>query len=163
MRRFPVLLVAAVAALSPIPVASAHGSPPPEEAPEGCVPPDVVAQYHPDHMSLHVALPVTGCPARENREFSMTAWLSRTEGQFTQAEGQVVGCGPFTSSDPADHTLDRFSLCEFDMTMGHPSPEATWYAIDVTYPGADGDETVSFRSFCTTSDDGAFCTEDDAR
>ena len=162
MRRFPVLLVAAAAAFLPVPPASAHGAPPAEATPANCPPPDLVARYDPDRLSLFVSLPATGCPAREG-EFSMSAWIDRTEGQYTEGHGQVVGCGPYPGSAPQANGFDRVQTCELDMSMLHPDPEGAWYDIAVTFPGAAGTETVEGRSFCTSGPDGAYCTEGDAR
>jgi hypothetical protein len=159
MRKLPVLLVAALAALSPISAASAHGSPTADEAAANCAPPDIVAQYHPDHMSLHVTLSAAGCPTRENRDFSMSAWLDRTEGRYTEGYGQVVACGPYPASDAARRPQDRIYVCELHMARDHPSPESASYDISVHFPGADGEETVESHSFCTTGDDGAYCYE----
>jgi len=159
MRRFPVLLVAAVAALSPIPAASAHGSPPAEETPAACPAPDVVAQYHPDRLSLFVTLPTTGCPTREQGNFSLQAWVSRVDEHTGAGHGRVVPCGPFSSSDAAVDSPGRWDTCELDMVLPHPDPEAAYYDIAVTYPGAEGEETLESHSFCRTGDDGAFCVE----
>lgn len=159
MRRFPALLVAAVAALSPVPAASAHEPPPSDEAPESCPPPDVVARYHPDRYSVYVMLPATGCPAREGREFSLSGWLDRTAGQTTEGYGQVTGCGPFEPSDADPDGPGDANGCVLEMSLDHPSPEAAYYDLSVTYPGADGKETVESHSFCQTGPDGAFCTK----
>ena len=36
------------------------------------------------------------------------------------------------------------------MALPHPSPEAAYCDLEVTYPGADGEETVEFHSFCSS-------------
>ena len=164
MRRFLVLLVAAFAALSPIPAASAHSAPPSEETPEACPQPEVVAQYHPDRMSLYVTLPTAGCPTREHGDFSLQAWVSRVDEHTGEGHGRVVPCGPFpSSSDAGADSPDRWDTCELDMVLPHPNPEAAYYDIEITYPGADGEETIESHSFCTTGDDGAYCVAADAR
>lgn len=161
MRRSSVLLVAAAAALLPVPAASAHGSPPSEGTPETCPAPDVVAQYHPDRLSLYVTLPTTGCPTREQGEFSLQAWVSRVDEHTGEGHGRVVPCGPFSDSNADADPPDRWDTCELDMVLPHPNPEAAYYDIEVTYPGAAGEETIESHSFCTTGDDGAYCVAAD--
>jgi hypothetical protein len=164
MRRSLVLLVAAVAALGPVPAASAHDAPA-EQVPAACPPPDVVAQYHPDRMSVYVSLPTTGCPTRENGEFSLQLWLDRVDKHTGEGHGRVVPCGWFRPSSGADvdPSAAPSDTCELDMWIGHPSPEAAHYDLAVTYPGADGEETLEYHSFCTSDDNGAFCVDADAR
>jgi hypothetical protein len=164
MRRYWVLLVAAVAALFPVPAASAHGSPSSQDTPESCPPPEVVAQYHPDRFSVYVTLPLAGCPTRGNGGSSLSVWLDRVDEHTGEGHGRVVSCGPFSSSPGADtDSSTRADTCELDLVIPHPSPEEAYYDLAVTYPGADGEETLESHSFCTTGDDGAYCVEADAR
>jgi hypothetical protein len=114
-----------------------------------------VQRYHPDRFSVSVTLPATGCPTRENGMFHMSMWLSRVDEHAGEGHGRVVSCGPFPSSSTGG--MDRWYACELDEAFPHPSPEAASYDVEVTYPGADGEETVEFHSHCTTGDDGAFC------
>lgn len=161
MRRSSVLLVAAVAALSPIPGASAHDSPPVEDAPASCPPPDVVQDYDTERFSVVVTLPATGCPARENRAFSLSAWVSRIDEHVGEGHGRVVGCGPFRSSDTDAGAPARSYACELDAAIPHPSPEAAHYEVEVTYPGADGEgETVTSESFCVSNEAGTSCSDE---
>ena len=162
MRRFPVLLVAAAAALSPAPAASAHGAPPPEERETSCAAPDVVARYHPDRLSLYVVLSTTGCPTREQGDFSLQAWVDRVDEHTGEGHGRVVPCGPFSDSHAEADPPGRWDTCELDLSIAHPNPEAAYYDLAVTYPGVDGEETLESHSFCRTGDDGAFCVEADA-
>ena len=162
MRRFPVLLVAAVAALSPVSAASARSSPSSEEMPEACPAPDMLAKYDADRFAVWVSLPTQGCPTRENGDFYMSLWLDRVDEHTGEGHGRVVPCGPFdSSSDAGADTPDRWDTCELDMWIGHPSPEAASYDLTVTFPGADGEETLEFHWFCTTGDDGVFCSDAD--
>lgn len=169
MRRSSVLLVAATAALFPVPAAYAHDLEPADDSQSACPAPDVVAQYHPDRLSLYVTLPTAGCPTREKGDFSLQAWVSRVDEHTGEGHGRVVPCGPFSSSSSSssDHagadSPDRWDTCELDIVLPHPSPEAAHYDIAITYPGADGEETIESHSFCTTGDDGAFCVAAEPR
>jgi hypothetical protein len=161
MRRVSVLLVAAVAALSPLPAASAHGAPPAEDASASCPPPDVVQDYDTERFSVFVTLPAIGCPARENRPFSLSAWVSRVDEKTGEGTGRMVNCGPFQSSDDMDPDEVRTYSCEIALSLVHPAVEAADYEVEVTYPGADRNlETITFESFCVSNDAGTSCSDE---
>jgi len=160
MRRVSVFLVAAVAALYPLP-ASAHGSPPSEDASASCPPPDVFQDYDTERFSVFVTLPTIGCPARENRAFSLSAWVSRVDEKKGEGHGRVVGCGPFRSSDDMDPDEVRTYSCEVEVSLVHPAVEAADYEVEVTYPGADRNtETITFDSFCVSNEAGTSCSDE---
>jgi hypothetical protein len=49
--------------------------------------------------------------------------------------------------------------CSVEIAMDHPPTEAAQHRFEVTYPGADGEETMAFESFCESNADGTSCEE----
>jgi hypothetical protein len=152
MRRASVLVVAAVAALSPVPAASAH-----DEATDASPCPDPQVQvwdYTSESFTAGATLLASGCPAREGRQFPL--WLSVTRYEETSVHGHTTAtlCGPF---QPASESGDHRYACEVDVTIDHPPTEQATYTVEATYPGADGEETMAFDVVCVSEEDSYGC------
>jgi hypothetical protein len=161
MRRFPLLLVAALAVLAAIP-SSALADPPADGGPgeDPCPVPEITHHYDTAHFTVHATLLASGCPAREHREFAFSAFISRVDQASGEGHGRVVGCGPFRSaSDMGPGEPPHTFSCDVALAMDHPSHEAARYRVEVTYPGVDGEETLAFESFCESNADGTSCEE----
>jgi hypothetical protein len=152
------LLVAALAAIPSIALAD----PPADGGPGGnpCPVPEITHDYDAGHFTVHATLLASGCRAREHREFGFSAFITRHDGSTAEGHGRNVSCGPFRSASdmgPGEptHTYSR----NVEIAMDHPSTEAAQYQVEVTYPGADGEETMAFESFCESNADGTSCEE----
>jgi hypothetical protein len=156
------LLVAAVAALCLTPPAFAHSTAAAsQKAADACPAPEVTSDYDGERFSVHATLLASGCAAREHRQFSLSGWVSRVDDTTGEGHGRVVGCGPFQSSDDMDPDAPpRTYSCDIDLSVEHPAVERAQYEVEVTYPGADGDETVTFDSFCVSSEEGTSCSDE---
>jgi hypothetical protein len=136
------------------PSASAHTDDPADTP--VCPDPQVqVSDYDTERFVASATLLASGCPAREQRQFPL--WLSVTRYEETSAHGVARGvlCGPFRSSSEGE--ARRYS-CDVDLALDHPEVEAATYQVEVSYPGADGDETMAFEVFCV-SEDGSYGCE----
>lgn len=122
---------------------------------EACPAPEVVRDYDTDRFAVAVTLVATGCPQREERQFSL--WVSVTRRDNTQAHGSTRGvvCGPFPAASDTE-TQRRYS-CDADVAVDHPPFEAAHYRVEVTYPGAHGEEVSVVESFCISDGAGARC------
>lgn len=162
MRRSPGFLVAAAAALCLTPPAFAHSTAvASQKVADACPAPEVATDYDAERFSVYATLRASGCPAREHREFSFSAWLNRVDETTGEGHGRVVGCGPFQSgSDMSPEEPARTYRCEVELSLLHPAVEAAHYDVHVTYPGPDGDESVSFDSFCVSSEEGTSCSDE---
>ena len=159
--RLPLLLVAALAALAAIP-SRALADPPADggQASDPCPPPELTHNYDTTTLTVHATLLASGCPAREHRHFTLSAFISREDQASGEGHDRVVGCGPFRSaSDMGPGEPPHTYSCDVDLVMDHPSTEAAQYRVEVTYPGADGEETMAFESFCESNADGTSCDE----
>ena len=161
MRRFPVLLVAAFAALTVVP-SVALADPPNDsgQAPDPCPVPEITHDYDAACFTVAATLLASGCPSREHRDFGFSAFITRHDGSTAGGHGRNVSCGPFRSgSDIGPGEPPHTYRCDIDVAMDHPSTEAAQYRVEVTYPGADGDETMAFESFCESNAAGTSCEE----
>jgi hypothetical protein len=155
------LLVAALAGLAAIP-SSALADPPADGGPGGdpCPIPEVTHNYDAARFTVHATLLATGCPAREHREFNFSAFITRRDGSTAEGHGRNVSCGPFRSaSDMGPGEPPHTYSCAVEVAMDHPATDSAEYQVEVTYPGADGEEMVAFDSYCESNADGTTCDE----
>ena len=154
------LLVAAVPLLLAPPALAGDGhEAEAEQAESQCPVPEVDHRYNPENLSVHVKLPASGCASREHSMFHVGAQLSRTD-VFGPQESvwRSVRCGPFLSADdrkPGDNEWEYF--CELDVSMAHQPAETSDYEIEVTFPGATAERTVTLNLVCTSDGKAAVC------
>jgi len=162
MRRFPLLLVAATTALTVVPMSSALAHPSPHGAPEAsCPPAAVTTAYDTSQFAVHATLLASGCPAREHRWFPFTVFVSREDASSGEGHGRMTMCGPFGSAADAEaDEAPATSACEVDTVFDHPPVETARYDVEVTYPGAGGDETLSRVFTCVSAGATGSCTEE---
>jgi hypothetical protein len=162
MRRFRLLLVAATTALIVVPISTAGADPTPHGEPEAsCPAPDVTTDYDTSRFAVQATLLASGCPARERRWFPFTVFVSREDGSSGEGHGRMTMCGPFRSA--AERKADEApsaSACEVDTVFDHPPVETARYDVEVTYPGAGGDETLSRAFTCVSAGATGSCTEE---
>jgi hypothetical protein len=158
MRRTVLLLCAAVPLLFAPPAVATDGRDgQADKAESGCRPPDVDHSYRTDALSVHVKLPASGCSSREHSLFYVSAGISRTDGFGPQdSVWRSVRCGPFlTAEDDPDHPAQYF--CELDVTLEHQPVETSDYEVEVTYPGATEERTLTLQFSCTSDGSSAVC------
>jgi hypothetical protein len=130
-----------------------------ETAESHCPVPEVDHHYNPENLSVHVKLPASGCASREHSMFMVSAQLTRTDVFGPQESvGRSVRCGPFRSAadqEPGDATSEYF--CDLDVTLEHQPVETSDYEIDVTFPGATAERTVTLDLVCTSDGKAATC------
>lgn len=162
MRRFPLLLVAATTALTVVPISSAVADPAPHGEPESnCPAPEVATDYGTSQFAVLATLTASGCPARENRWFPLTVFVSREDGSSGEGHGRMTMCGPFRSAaDRGAGEAPATYGCDVDMTVDHPPVETARYDVEVTYPGTGGDETLNIAFTCVSAGSTASCTEE---
>jgi len=158
MRRTVLLLCAAVPLLFAAPAVADDGRDGQAEKAESvCRPPEVDHSYRTDALSVHVKLPASGCSSREHSLFYLSAGISRTDWFGPQdSVWRTVRCGPFlTAEDDPDHPAQYF--CELDVTLEHQPVETSDYEVEVTYPGATEERTLTVRLACTSDGTSAVC------
>ena len=158
MLRPALLLVAAAAAVFVPSAAAAGDAPPAEREVSACPAPAVIHEYRPRSFRIQASLEATGCPAREERQFTLSAFISRVDESGGEGHGRAVVCGPFRASDDIDEGR-RYS-CDVDLAVAHPRVEAAHYQVEVTYPGGDGEETFGFELFCRSDGATVGCEDD---
>jgi hypothetical protein len=71
-----------------------------------------------------------------------------------------VDCGPFPSRENAEGgDANRPSSCDLNVAYEHPQVEAAQYDVEVTYPGATADRTMSAVVFCRSDGNWGSCEE----
>jgi hypothetical protein len=148
-------LAATPLVLSPTALASSGGV-------SRCSSPSVDHDADASALRVHVVLPVSGCASREHRIFTLTTEVSR----FDEPDSRTVlnreeRCGPFRSADDveAGDAPPEYS-CVLDVTFTHDAVDRhTRYDIEVSYPGATAERSVTFTVFCTADGDTAVCDE----
>ena len=78
MLRPPLLLVAAAGLFVPS-AALAHDAPSADPPAAACPTPAVIHEYRPRSFRIQASLEATGCPAREERQFTLSAFISRVD------------------------------------------------------------------------------------
>jgi hypothetical protein len=162
MRRFPLLLAAAAAALTVVPISTAVADATPNgEREAGCPAPQVTTGYDTTRFAVEATLLVSGCPAREHRWFPLTVFVSREDGSSGEGHGRMTMCGPFRSAAQRDAGDGPASYaCDVDLAFDHPPVETARYDVEVTYPGAGGDKTLSRAFICVSPGATGACTEE---
>ena len=158
MRKRHVVFAAIVLALAAPAISGAADQPS-----VACPAPEVLRDYDTQRFAVHATLAASGCPAREHRQFTFSAFVSRVAGDSGSGHGRAVLCGPFPSSsdmEPGEGTM-RYS-CEVDLSVPHAPIEAAHYRVEVTYPGPQNEETVTYDMFCVSNEASASCAEEDA-
>jgi hypothetical protein len=154
------LLAAALAALAVVPSVALADPPAGDEAADPCPAPEITHKYDAARLTVEAKLVASRCPAREHRQFPFSVFVSREDQAGGEGHGRVVMCGPFRSaSDMGPGEPPHTYSCDVDLVMDHPSTEAAQYRVEVTYPGADGEERMAFESFCESNADGTSCEE----
>ena len=159
MRRTVLLLCAAVPLLfAPPALADDGGDGQAEKAESVCRPPEVDHSYRTDALSVHVKLPASGCSSREHSLFYVSAGISRTDGFGPQETvWHSVRCGPFLAAEDHDTDDTWEYFCELDVSLAHQPVETSDYEVEVTYPGATEERTLTLRLACTSDGNSAVC------
>ena len=150
MRKVLLILAALPLVLAPLSASPALGQPE-RSAPEGgsrCPVPTVGTEYDVHEFVVHVSLPVSGCAARQHRVFDLDSTVTRIDNDGSRdGLGGGTTCGPFPSPGDTEDAEPEDS-CGSGTAVNHPPVEAAQYDIDITYPGATGDRTVTDVMFC---------------
>lgn len=133
--------------------ASAGPAEPPPHSPE-CPAPVMVEHYGRDVFAVSVSLLASGCPEREERQFSLWLSVSRYDDMSARGATRAVLCGPFP---PSSASYEPTYSCEVDLGVDHPQVEEATYFIDVTYPAPEGQETFGYELVCVSDQTGAAC------
>src|SRR5437868_5537063 len=132
MRRLPLLLVAAAAALAVVP-SVAVADPPADggQAADPCPVPEITHDYDAARFTVHATLLASGCPAREHGKFGLSAFITRHDGSTAEGHGRNVSCGPFrTASDMGPGEPPHTYRCDVEIAMDHPATESAQYQVD---------------------------------
>ena len=165
MRKLLLLTAAVPLLLAPPAVAATdHHDARADKAGSVCRPPEVTHSYGTNEMAVHVTLPAAGCASRENSMFMVSAQITRTD-VFGPQESvwRAVRCGPFrpAADHGADETMTEY-FCDLDVALEHPSVETNDYQIEVTYPGAAAERTLTLSLACTSDGESAVCDKETA-
>jgi hypothetical protein len=129
-----------------------------------CRPPEISNHYDTAGLETRVKLPASGCPSREHSMFMVSARITRSD-VFGPQESvwRSVRCGPFLAAedqDPDDPPAEYF--CDLDLALGHPEVETSDYEVEVTFPGAEAERTVTLRLVCSSDGTAAVCDKETA-
>lgn len=125
-----------------------------------CSPPSVDHDADASALRVHVVLPASGCASREHRIFTLTTEVSRFDGPDSRTVlEREERCGPFRSADDMDDgDAPPDYSCVLDATFIHDGVDRhTRYDIEVSYPGATVERSVTYTVFCTADGDTAVC------
>jgi hypothetical protein len=155
MRKLALLAAAVPLVFAP----TAHATDRQPERRSVCQVPDVDLIYDTHDLMVLVSLPVDGCRSRQDRVFPLSASITRLDNMGGRDVADwSVDCGPFRSDDnAADH--DPPSSCDLNVAYEHPEVESAQYDVEVTYPGAAADRTMSAVVFCRSDGDWGSCEE----
>lgn len=135
-----------------------------EKAESVCRTPEIAHSYHTDDLAVHVKLPATGCGSREHTMFTVSTQITRSDVFGPQASvWRSVRCGPFRSAadrEPGEGEFEYF--CELDVALEHPEVETNHYEIEVTFPGATAERTLTLDLACTSDGTSAVCDKETA-
>jgi len=123
-----------------------------------CRTPDVDHSYDSASLSVHVKLAASGCASREHSMFYVSTAITRSDAFGPQnSVWRSVRCGPFPSR--ADHDGDGSweYFCDLDVALEHPAVETNDYEIEVTFPGAVAERTLTLSLVCTSGGKSAVC------
>jgi hypothetical protein len=153
-RVLPVLAAVPLVVVAP---AVAHAGSPDGESP--CQVPTIETQYDADKFMVQVSLPASGCAAREHRMFELATTVTRMDNNGSHdVSDRSTMCGPFRSAADVEGDAGQYG-CDLSVAVDHPNVEAAQYDIDITYPGATGDRTMSDVVFCRSDGGTGSCEE----
>ena len=157
-----VLAVLAVVPIVAVPVVIAPSALAEGSGPHGhlaCPSATVDTAYDTGVLSVDVSLPASGCAAREHRTFELAATVTRMDNHGSHdVTDRSTMCGPFrAASDAGPGQPAPDDSCDVSFVVDHPEVEAAQYDIDITYPGAEGQRTMSTVLFCRSADGAAAC------
>lgn len=165
MHKYLLLVAAVPLILAPPALAASDGHEAEAEPTESvCRPPEIDHSYATDQLTVHVKLPASGCASREHSMFYVSAAITRSDVFGPQASvWRSVRCGPFRSAadrEPGEGAWEYF--CELDIALDHPEVETNDYVIEVNFPGATEDQTLTRNLACTSDGTAAVCDEETA-
>jgi hypothetical protein len=132
----------------------------PDEPRSVCRVPDVDLVYDTHDLMVLVSLPVDGCRSRQGRVFPLSASITRLDNSGGRDVADWgVDCGPFRSDENAADHGDPPSSCDLNVAYEHPEVESAQYDVEVTYPGATAERTMSAVVFCRSDGDWGSCEE----
>ncbi len=161
MRRTVLLLCAAVPLLFAPPALADDGRDRQAlTAESACRPPKVDHSYSTEDLWVDVRLPASGCSSRENSMFMVSAQLTRTDDLGPQESvSHAIRCGPFMSAEDRKR-LDMAPgeyYCNVDVALDHQPVDDSIYEVEITYPGAVEERTLTLRLACTSDGQAAVC------
>ena len=124
-----------------------------------CPAPEITHRYDTQRLAVYVKLRATDCPAREERQFMLSAQITRFNGDGpTGRVERAVMCGPFpTRAELGRDDAESYFFCDLDVALEHPKVETIHYAIEVAYPGEHSASTTTLTLGCDSDGDSAFC------
>ena len=135
-----------------------------EKAESVCRQPEVTHSYGTNQMAVQVKLPASGCASREHSMFMVSAQVTRSD--VFGPQGSVwrsVRCGPFLAAEDQDPEYPPAEyFCDLVVTLEHPAVETNHYQIEVTYPGATAERTLTLNLACTSDGKSAVCDKETA-
>jgi hypothetical protein len=110
-------------------------------------------------MRVHVKLPASGCRSREHSMFMASAQVTRSDVFGPQdSVARSMRCGPFLAAEDQDPEYPPAEyFCERDVALEHPTVETNDYEIEVTFPGATAERTLTVDLACTSDGTSAVC------
>jgi len=161
VRKVPLVLAALPLVLVPLTASPALAGNDASGAGSGCAIPKVATQYDAHQLTVFVSLPASGCAAREHRIFDLDMTVTRMANHWSHdVSDWTTTCGPFRSADDAEpgYPPGQYS-CNLSAALDHPNVEVAQYNVDLTYPGASGERTVTAVAFCRSDADNASCED----
>jgi hypothetical protein len=157
MRRTLLLLAAVPLLLAPPALAHNDGA-----GGSVCRVPDIDLYYDTYTFGARVSLPVSGCASRENRQFMVSASISRLDHDGGRdVVDRTVMCGRSGSADDIDSDDGApQSSCDMHVFLDHPEVERdAHYDVEVSYPGAAAERSTNTFTFCTSDGETASCEQ----
>jgi hypothetical protein len=142
MRKLPLIIAAIPLVLAVPALAGDRGGN------DRCPPPQISHGYDSHSLSVHVRLPASGCPSRQESVFMVSAQVTRfDEDGPTGSVDRSAMCG---SGEPA---------CNLEVAFTHPPAEKVRYDIDVAWPGDHSSLRTVIVLSCTSDRRTSSCEE----
>jgi hypothetical protein len=116
--------------------------------PGTCSEPEPKLDYQRLRVVYRMELDLSGCSWYDGGPIGMSATLARSDGITPDEEAQAEAVCAALSPTPAPQADVRSGTCSVEVELDHPPVEEANYAGEITFPGPDGERSVSFQTAC---------------
>lgn len=117
--------------------------------PDGtCAEPKPSLDYQRLRVVYRMDIDLGACTWWDGGPIEMSATLSRSDGISPDTMAQAGTVCATLSPTPAPQSDAGRGACSIEVELDHPPVEEADYAGEITFPGPDGERSVSFKTAC---------------